>query len=320
MIGARRLAVGGLILVAAGLPSACPAGEAGMVATNDTFPTVPEVLGGRTFKNYTEQDIYFLRAIHDRYPSHWTDLLEANLTLNDFVLAPEKLLRFVNELGEAMRGQDDLVACTKLAMITGDPAFYANASVSRPEILKAAAQALIKLGPKGRKALASTFTEVHYRSDPASLEVLGDALGEERPSDPEFVVALASTAFTFSTTNGAFYPRCVAGAVKDLLCLTNGLAVVRSHLKIGEVLNNPGLFQSVVDGIAEAQASELAADLGPIQAEVRAKLAKLAESPDGYRDDLQELEVRLGRTLASLGSKVQPVPNPKSETRKPKSE
>src|SRR5579863_9252686 len=93
-------------------------------AITNGFPSVPEVLGGKMFENETEQDVYFLQAIHDRYASHWPDLLRANITLTDYTLSPEKLLRFVNELGEAMRGQNDAIACTNLALITSDPSFY----------------------------------------------------------------------------------------------------------------------------------------------------------------------------------------------------
>ena len=294
--------VGGLFLAMVVVWN-CPAAESEITATTNSFPTVPEVLGGHTFENYTEQDIFFLRSIHDRYHDHWIDLLEANLTLSDFVLAPAKQLRFVNELGEAMRGRNDPEACLRLALITGDPAFYANTNVSRPEILKAAAQALIKIGPAGRQALASTFTVDHYRSDPASLEVLADAVGEERPDDPEFRTALAAVAFSFCTTNGAFYPHCVAGAVKNLLGLTNGLAAVQTHLKIEEVLANPGLFQAVVEGVAGAQASGLSTNLTSLQVDVRKKLTALSNSPGGYRDELQELDDGISRTCVSLGKK-----------------
>jgi hypothetical protein len=302
-ISAHSLVLGGLILAAFGVPRDCPADEPNPGDATNTFPTVPEVLGGRTFENFTEQDIFFLQAIHDRYRSHWTDLLAANLTLSDYVLSPGKQLRFVNELGEAMRGRNDLAACTNLAQLVCDPAFYANTNVSRPEILRATAQALIKIGPDGRKALASSFTENHYRSDPASLEVLADAIGAERPGDPEFVTVLSATAFKFSTTTGAFYPRCAAAATKNLLCLSDGSAAVRAHLRMEEVLGNPGLFQAVVEGMAGAHASELSTNLISLQVEVRKKLAALPNSPGGYRDDLQELDVCIGRALAGLGKK-----------------
>jgi hypothetical protein len=304
MIFSRRaLVLGGLVFLPCLSSAKAQATEPSQPETTNTFPTVPEVLGGRTFENRTEQDIFFLQAIHDRYASHWTDLLTANITLNDFVLSPDKLLRFVNELAEAMRGRNDPAACTNLAQVVCDPAFYANTNVNRPELLQAAARALIKIGPDGRKALASAFTESHYRSDPASLEVLADAIGGERQGDPEFVAVLTATVFSFRTTNDAFYPRCATAAVQSLLCLDGGLSAVRAHLKIEDVLDNPGLFQSVMDGIAGAQASDLSTNLADLRATVQIKLAALAGSPGGYRDDLQELEVRIGRTLASFDKK-----------------
>jgi hypothetical protein len=270
-------------------------------AGTNGFPSVPEVLGGKTFENQTGQDIYFLRAIHDRYASYWPDLLGANVTLTDYVLAPEKLLRFVNELGEAMRDRNDAVACTNLALITSDPSFYANTDASHPEILKEAARALIKIGPAGRNALASAFSAAHYGKDPASLEVLAEAIGEEKPGDAEFVQVLSTTAFDFATTNGSFYPRCITAAVKNLLCLSGGPPAVQAHLKEAEMFENPGRFQAVVDGIAAAHASQLTTNLLLIQPKIEAKLAGLANSPGGYRDDLQELNRIIKRTVADFG-------------------
>ena len=178
------------------------AAESGPSPGTNTFPTVSEVLGGQTFENRTDEDIFFLRAIHDRYAAHWPDLLQANVTLSDYVLSPDKLLRFVSELGDAMRGRNDPAAITNLAMITGDALFYANTNASHPEIIEAAARALIKIGPAGRTALASTFTESHYRDDPAGLETLAGVIGSERPEDRVFVEALTGTAFRFSAANG----------------------------------------------------------------------------------------------------------------------
>lgn len=269
-------------------------------ATN-AFPSVPEVLGGHTFENLTEQDIFFMRAIHDRYYAHWSDLLAANLTLNDFTVAPEKQLRFVTELGEAMRGKDDPETAKQLAVITAEPTFYANSNVSRPEILKEAARALIKLGPGGRKTLSAAFSLEHYRTDPGSLEDFSDAIGEEGFSDSCLKEALVSVAFDDTTTNGAFYPRCVTRAVKNLLSLTNGLTAVRSHLKMEEVINNPGRFQGVVDGVMLAHAEGLKADLAVLQPQIQARVKELAKMPGGYRDDLQELAERIERALADLG-------------------
>jgi hypothetical protein len=293
----------GLVLFSAhgraGGPDAA-AGAGTPVAGTNSFPSVAEVLGGRTFETYTEQDVYFLRAIHDRYPAQWPDLLAANITVKDYLLSPEKLERFVNELGEAMEGRNDPAACTNLAMLTGDPTFYANANTYHPEILQAAARALMRIGPAGSKALVSAFTESHYGADPGSLEDLADAIGEEHPAGSEFVQALAATAFDFATTNGSYYPRCTAAAVKNLLGLKDGFSAVRAHLRTEEILGNPGRFQAVMDGIAAGRAGQLATNLVAIQAQVRAKLEGLTNSPGGYRDDLRELDSRIGRTLAGF--------------------
>jgi hypothetical protein len=297
-----RLVAGVMILAIFNTGNWAKAGSESAATTN-TFPSVPEVLGGRTFENFTEQDIYFMRSIHDRYHDHWSDLLAANLTLNDFTVAPEKLLRFVTELGEAMRGKDDPDAWAQLSEITGDPTFYANKDVSRPEIIKAAAKALIKMGPAGRKALLSTFSVEHYRTDPGSLEILADAVGEERVGDVEFVTALTAVAFSYTTTNGAFYPHCVTCAVSNLLSLTNGLTAVQGHLKIEEILNNPGLFQGVVDGVVLAHADGVTTNLAAIQPKIESRLKELAGLPGGYRDDLQELRLRIERALIDLGKK-----------------
>ncbi|HEX9048491.1 MAG TPA: hypothetical protein VF988_15795, partial [Verrucomicrobiae bacterium] len=95
-----------------GLVRSSIAGDSNQTDATNTFPTVPEVLGGQTFDTLTERDVYFMRAIHDRYASHWSELLEANLTVKDYTLAPDKLQRFIDELGEAMRDRNDLPACT----------------------------------------------------------------------------------------------------------------------------------------------------------------------------------------------------------------
>jgi hypothetical protein len=134
-------------------------------------------LKGRTFRNDFERDVFFLQAIHDHYTSFWPDLLEANISVQDYVQSPAKLLRFIDELGKAMRDQNEPVACTNLALIIGNAAYYANTNAYHPEILRAAAEALIKIGPNGRSALAAAFTESHYCSDPASLEQLAQVIG-----------------------------------------------------------------------------------------------------------------------------------------------
>jgi hypothetical protein len=297
---ARKFVVAGLNLWLVASLQNCPADEPESVPETNKFPSVAEVIGGQTFENDTEQDIYFLRAIHDRYHSHWSDLLEANITLQDFALSPEKLLRFVNELGEAMLDRNDPAACANLALITGDPSFYANTNVNRPEIIQAAARALIKIGLDGRKSLAASITENHYRTDPGSLEDIADVIGEARPEGTEFVGPLTAMAFKFTASNGGSYPHCTTAAVKNLLCLNNGLSAVRQHLKIEEVSNSPGRFQAVMDGIAAAHTSELQANLVVIQKEIQARLTGLAKMPGGYRDDLQELEAKVEQTLANL--------------------
>jgi hypothetical protein len=276
------------------------ADEPAAVAETNTFPSVAEVIGGRTFDSKTEEDVYFLRAIHDRYAAHWSELVEANVTLNDYVLNAAKLERFIDELGEAMQGRDDAVARTNLAMITGDPTFYANTNAYNAELEQAAARALIELGPTGGKALAATFNVDHYRSDPGSLEDLADAIGQAQPADSEFTNVLAAAAFDFSTGNGAIYPRCTTAMVKNLLALKGGAVAVRAHLKIDEVLGNPGRFQAVMDGIAAAQAKELAPDLTELETKVKARLADPTLLENGYKDDLRELDRRITQTLATV--------------------
>lgn len=294
-----RSLVAGLMWWVLIFPRECPAGEADGVTSTNAFPSVAEVIGSQTFENHTEEDIYFLRAIHDRYSSRWPDLLNANITLADYVVSPEKLERFVNELGDAMRDRNDPVACTNLAMVTGDPAFYAD-NVYNSGLVQAAARALIKIGPEGRKVLAAAFTENHYRANPQSLEDLAEVIGQTQPAGPEFISPLVAMAFDFTITNGGFYPHCTTTAVKNLLHLAGGPAAVQSHLKIEEIFNNPDRYQSVMDGIAATGASELATNLAAIQVQVQTRITALAKSPGGYRDDLQDLVTHIGQALTSL--------------------
>lgn len=277
--------------------SVCRADAVAEMADTNAFPSPVEVFQGRAFESETARDIFFLRSIHDRYPTHWPELLAANISVNEYIFSPEKLLRFINELGAAMAGRDDPGAITNLAAIPGSAAYYANTNTYHPEILRAAAQALIGFGPNGRKALAAAFSVEHYRHDSASLEELAQVIGAEHPADPVLAGALAATAFACSTTNGGSFPRCTTTAVQNLLLLPTGAGAVQSHLQPKEVFADPGRFQAVVDGIAAAKNQVLATNLAALQTEVQAKLTKLTNYPGAYRDDLQELQVRLTHAL-----------------------
>jgi hypothetical protein len=269
-------------------------------AGTNSFPSLPEVFQGRTFENEFDRDVFFLRSIQERYPSHWAALLQANITVEEYVRAPVKLLRFINELGAAMEGRNDLTASTNLALLTSDESVYANTNLYHPEILRAAAQALIGIGPNGRKALATCFTEQHYRVDSETLEEYANIIGKERPQDLELAKGLEAMAFDFSTTNGGIYPRCITASVKNLLCLPEGASRVRTHLRTEEVFDNPGRFQAVIDGIVAAQATEFSTNLAALETNVTMKLAVLTNSPGAYRDDLQELNMRIQKTLGLL--------------------
>jgi len=268
--------------------------------STNAFPDLNEVFQGRAFKTTAERDVFFLRRIREAYPEHWGALLGANIIVSDYVQAPEKLLRFVEALGTALAGTDDLTASTCLAAITSDPAFHANTNAYRPEILRAAAGALIKIGPKGRQALADSFSEGHYRTDSVSLEVLAEAVGEAGVSDARLTAALDATAFRFTATNGGCYPRCTKQVTRNLLCLPGGMGAVATHLKAKEVFNDPGRLQAVVEGIASARAVGLATNLVEVAREVAAKLDALAGSPGVYRDALLEYQASGRRTIEQL--------------------
>lgn len=305
--GARNLVFAALIQCVCAVPASIQASDPASVDTTATFPAVSEVLEGHVFRNDTERDVFFLRAIHEQYAAHWQDLLEANITPTDYVQSPAKLLRFVAELGQAMRNRNDAGACANLARIVGEPAFYANTNAYHPEILRAAARALIDIGAVGQKTLASAFSESHYRMDPVSLEDLAQVIGENRPAEPELAHALTATAFDYSTTNGAIYPRCTTISVTNLLRLGEGPSAVQARLKSNHLFENLGRAQAIVDGLAAAHATDLATNLALVEAQVRTKLARLTNSPGAYRDDLQELSVRIERTLASFGKAALPV-------------
>ena len=268
-------------------------------ATNE-FPSPADVLEGRRFHSDYERDVFFLQAIHDRYASQWPALLAVNITPDEYAHSTAKLLRFVNALGDAMKGRDDPVACTNLAAIIGDPSFNANTNGYYPDIQRAAAHALIGIGPTGRKTLAAAFTENHYRSDPESLEELARVIGEDRPVDPEFTNALAAMAFDFTTAGGGIYPRCTTAAVTNLLCLPDGPAAVSARLKTESAFDNPGRFQAITEGIAIARTAELSTNLAALDARVKAQLLTLTNSPGAYRDDLQGLENRLQKAMSLL--------------------
>lgn len=291
-----RLWIHALILLVAMSSLICSAAE----PAQNSFPSLSEVFQGKTFADQSERDVFFLRAIHDRYASHWPALLAANITAEEYIQSPAKLLRFINELGTAMRDQDDPAAITNLAFVTSNPKFFTNINAYHPEILRAAAQALIALGPNGRKALAASFSESHYREDSESLAELAKTIGEERTPDLGLAAALAATVFDFGTTNGGIYPRFTTEAVKNLLRLPEGAVAVRSHLKPEEIFGNPVRFQAIVDGIAAAHAMELATNLTVVDASVAEKLATLKTSPGDYRDALEDLDDRIRKTVGAF--------------------
>lgn len=277
-----------------------PATKSPSMGTNGPFPEVSEVLQGRQFATKFEREVFFLRRVRESYPAHWSPLLGANITVNDYVQAPAKLLRFVQALGVATAGTDDRAASTNLAAITSDPAFYADTNAYRPEILRAAASALIEIGPGGRKALADSFNEHHYRIDPESLADIAEVVGTSGVSDSQLAAALVATAFTFTATNGGFYPRCTKQAVRNLLRLPESAPVTAAHLNAKEVLHDPGRFQAVVDGLAAARAVVLATNLVFLEHEVAARLSSLTNSPGLYRDELHNLHVRIRQTVSQF--------------------
>lgn len=278
----------------------CPADPPDQNTGTNSFPAPADVFQGRIFANKSERDVFFLQAIHDRYPSQWPALLDANINVTEYEQSPAKLLRFIDELGTAMAGRNDPEASARLALITSDKSFFANTNGYVPEIQKTAARVLIKIGPNGRKALAASFSESHYREDPESLEDLARVIGEVRPSDSELAKALAATAFNFSTTNGASYPRCTTEAVQNLLCLPEGASIVRTNLNKAQVFADPSRFQAVTEAIAAAHAGELATNLIALDSDTTTKLGTLTNSPGAYRDDLQELEVGIQKAVAAL--------------------
>ncbi|HZR17626.1 MAG TPA: hypothetical protein VFE51_09895 [Verrucomicrobiae bacterium] len=275
--------------------------QAALQASTDQFPSAQEVLDGRAFQNPREREIFFLQQIRQKYAQHWPALLTANISAADYEAAPDKLLRFVEELAAVTAGTDDPIAITNLAAIICSPVFYANTNAYRPEILRAAARAMVELGAKGRKALADAFSEEHYRTDPVTLELLAGVIGASGISDTDLNAALAAAAFTLTATNGGSYPNCTTETTRVLAQSPDGIARVAQHLKSTDVFKDPGRFQAVVDGIVAARASGLRLNLFNLSDKVASKLRELDAHRGPYYDDLAELQTRLISALATLG-------------------
>ncbi len=231
--------------------------------------------------------------------------------MQDYVQAPDKLLRFVQALGIATAGSDDLAASTNLAAVVSDPVFYANTNAYRPEILRSAAFALVQIGPTGRRMLADSFTELHYRINAESLVEISEIVGNSGVPDSRLAAALAATAFTFTATNGGFYPRCTEQTVRNLLRLPESAAVAATHLNAKEVLADQGRFQAVMEAVADARAVALVTNLVALEHEATAKLSSLTNSPGAYRDALSNLHARLRSTISQL------QPRPESPSVRP---
>lgn len=275
-------------------------GVAKRVGAEDTnsFPAPAEVLQSRVFSNGFERDVFFLRQIRQNYSAYWPALLAANITPGSYVVEPDKLRQFIAEVGAASENSDDAFARACIASVITNADFYTNAS--QGEVLREVVSALNKIGPKGRLALAGAFEQNHYRTDPESLEALAEVIGKSGISDSNIANALAATAFSFATANGGSYPRCTETAVENLLSLTNGAAILRPHLNTNEVFADPGRFQAVVDGIAEARAKTLVSRLETLSRDVKTKISIQSPGPNPYRDDLEDLETRLRRTIEVL--------------------
>jgi hypothetical protein len=302
-----RFITGALVLViwavAPGRKASCAEQERGSPSSqteSSSFPDPNEVFEGRVFRNNFDRDVFFIRRIRENYPVHWPSLLEANIDTKSYVVTPDKLLRFIEELGTAIAGTDDLAAITNLTAITSDPIFYANTNAYRPEILRAAASTLIRIGPRGRLALANSFSETHYRTDSVSLEVLAEVIGKAGVADSSLSAALAATAFTLTATNGGSYPRCTKEITRNLLRLPEGIAAIQTHLNSKEIFKDPGRFVPAIEAIAEARALGLTTNLIEVQTEVAVKLKALADHPGPYMDDLSELQAHIGKAVEQL--------------------
>jgi hypothetical protein len=266
----------------------------------NSFPDLKEIFQGRSFRTAFDKNVFFLRTIHDSYPSFWPSLVTANIVLKDYLQSPDKLQRFIEELGTAMEGADDHVAITNLAAITSSVVFYANTNGYRPNILSAAGSALIKIGPKGRATLADSFSEDHYRTDWVSLRVFAEAIGNSRVLDSGLNEALAATAFTLTATNGGFYPSCTKSATHNLLSLPDGDAAVVAHFKSAELFKDPGRLQAVVEGIGTARALNLETNLVELATRVAVKLNNLPLTSSPYKDDLLGLQICISNTVELL--------------------
>ena len=275
-------------------------GSSSSLTESSSFPDPNEVFDGKVFQNKLDRDVFFIRRIRENYPAHWPSLLEANIDVKSYVVTPDKLLRFIEELGTAIAGTDDVTAITNVAAITSDPSFYANTNAYRPEILRATASTLIRIGPRGRMALANSFSETHYRTDSASLEVLAEVIGKAGVADSSLGAALSAAAFTLTATNGGSYPRCTKEITRNLLRLPEGIAAIQTHLNSKEIFKDPGRFIPAIDAIAEARCFGLTTNLTELQIEVAVKLKTLAEHPGPYVDDLSELQAHIGKALEQL--------------------
>jgi hypothetical protein len=275
-------------------------GPAKWVRADETngFPNPAEVFQERVFTNGFERDVFFLSQIRQKYSAYWPSLLAANITPGGYVVAPEKLQRFITEVGASTENSDDAFARANIASVITNADFYTNAS--QVQVLRAVVSSLNNMGPKGRLALAGAFEQNHYRTDPESLEALAEVIGKSGISDSNISDALAATAFSLTAANGGSYPRCTKTAVVNLLSLTNGAAVLSPHLNTNEVFRDPGRFQAVVDGIAEAHTQTLVSQLEALSLDVKTKISLQAPGPNPYRDDLEDLEIRLRRAIESL--------------------
>jgi len=254
------------------------------------FPDVNQVLQGRGFESAEEREVFFLRKIRESYPQHWPALLQTNIIVQDYVAAPDKLLRFIQKVGKVCAETDDQIASTNLAVIVSNPTFYANTNAYRPSLLQEAAWVLLRIGPSGRRALGDAFNVTHYRQDPPSLEVLANAIGRTGSADTNLSHALARTIFEFTSANGGFFPHCTSVCVTNLLRLPGGMEALAPHLVPEALLNDPGRFQTVLSALPASSVSPIASQVEALSRSVTDKLQTLTNSPGEYRDELKALQ------------------------------